>query len=86
MQEQIHDEDHQDKGDDEGFNYTINGGVEEVVGGFHLLELQARRQGLRHFLYHLVDFFVNRSGIGAGRLLDDELRSSVSVNIRAEVV
>ena len=86
MQEDVHDEDNQDKGDDEGFNNAVDGGVKEVVGGLHLLELQACRQGLRHFLYHLVDFLVDRGGIGARGLFDEERRARVSVDVGAVVV
>ena len=80
MQEQIHDEDDEDDGDNEGLDDIVDGGVKEIIGGLHLPEFQTGRQRLGDILDHLVDFGINLCGIGTRCLIDDKHHPGVSVH------
>ena len=86
LQEDIHDQNHQDDGDDERFQHTVHRSVKEVVGCFQLFEFQTGGQRLRDFLEVLVDFGVHLGGVGARGLVDDEQHAGMPVDVGAVVV
>ena len=65
MQEQIHDQEHQNHGFYEGMNYLFNGGVYKQCGIISYFVLNAAREILRQLFHTLFNGFSRSHGVGA---------------------
>ena len=80
MQEEIDHKDDEDDGDDERLHHIMDGGKEEVVGGFENLEFQPGRHRRFQILVELVDAGVHLGGIGTRCLKHHENGARIAIH------
>ena len=68
MQEDVYDEDYQDDGFDQGFDYFVHGGEQEVVHTHHVDDFDVFRQIFAGIIEQFVDVVDDFGCIGSGRL------------------
>ena len=86
VQEEIYHQNHQDNGDNQGFDYIMDRSEQEVVHTHHLDKLRSLRQFFGHLVQQRSNLFVYRRSVGAGYLKDHESNTRYSVRFTVEAV
>ena len=81
MQEDIHNEDNEDDGFNQGLHHFVDGGVEEVLRTHQVGQYQSFWQLFGYFCSQFVDFFNDFVGIGTGCLRNHTSGTRMTVDL-----
>ena len=86
MEEEIHHQDDQENGDDQGLYDVVNSRIEEVIRGLQDRKFQTSRHGLFDLVIKVVDCRIDLRSIGSRRLVDHECYTGLAVHAGGEAV
>ena len=86
LQEEINYQDHQENGDDQGLHHVVDGGEKEVVRTHHRDELRPFRQILAHARQLFRELGIDRCGVRASHLVNQEGHTWMGVHLAAEAI